>query len=317
MMFRLRAAGYRGPDIFSPAAVRMLARASQGLTRRINILADKSLLAAFSQNTHQVTAKHMRAAIRDSEFHRAGRSSPLAWIVAAAVAAGIVIGGLGLRFLGSSPAPATAAAPPATAAAPSTAAAAPAPGANAMPAPTSISVPAAPAAITPIAAPAEHPASGPITTAPHDHVSEPAARPVQDNARVTRTAAENTPAATGALTRLRLAATENWLKNAPGGAYTIQVMALAPGNERELEVFLNRADKLTGLNDIYLYQTRIKGQTRPGLAVVYGSYNTPEKGRQAMAGLPEELRSHLPYLRTVAGIRREIAEPDLKATPVS
>ena len=45
--FRLRAAGYRGPDLFSPAIVNAIARASGGLTRRINLIADKALLAAF------------------------------------------------------------------------------------------------------------------------------------------------------------------------------------------------------------------------------------------------------------------------------
>ncbi|MEF3351542.1 hypothetical protein P0P48_08610, partial [Campylobacter jejuni] len=30
LTFRLRAAGYRGPDLFSPAAVRAIARASRG-----------------------------------------------------------------------------------------------------------------------------------------------------------------------------------------------------------------------------------------------------------------------------------------------
>jgi type II secretory pathway predicted ATPase ExeA len=44
--FRMRAAGYRGPRVFSKDAIRLIARASEGLTRRINILADKGLLAA-------------------------------------------------------------------------------------------------------------------------------------------------------------------------------------------------------------------------------------------------------------------------------
>jgi type II secretory pathway predicted ATPase ExeA len=47
--FRMRAVGYRGPDIFRGGAYRRMARASEGLTRRINILADKALLAAFAE----------------------------------------------------------------------------------------------------------------------------------------------------------------------------------------------------------------------------------------------------------------------------
>ena len=38
------------------------------MTRRINIVADKALLAAFADNTHNVTVKHVRAAVQDSEF---------------------------------------------------------------------------------------------------------------------------------------------------------------------------------------------------------------------------------------------------------
>src|ERR1700741_1983616 len=68
LMFRLRAAGYHGPDIFSPAVVKHIARASQGLSRRVNLIADKALLVAFSENTHTIRPKHIDAAVRDSEF---------------------------------------------------------------------------------------------------------------------------------------------------------------------------------------------------------------------------------------------------------
>ncbi len=66
--FRMRAAGYRGPSVFTPAAVKRIAGASAGLTRRINILADKALLASFARATHQVGPGEVDAAIRDSEF---------------------------------------------------------------------------------------------------------------------------------------------------------------------------------------------------------------------------------------------------------
>ena len=69
--FRMRAAGYRGPSVFTPAALKMIVQASHGLTRRINILADKALLAAFATGSHQVDAKEAQAAIRDCEFSEA------------------------------------------------------------------------------------------------------------------------------------------------------------------------------------------------------------------------------------------------------
>lgn len=68
ILFRLRAAGYYGPHLFTQAAIKKLSNAAQGLVRRVNILADKSLLAAFSENVYQITPKHVQAAIADSEF---------------------------------------------------------------------------------------------------------------------------------------------------------------------------------------------------------------------------------------------------------
>ena len=95
LSFRMRAAGYRGPDVFTARAVAQLARAAAGLTRRINILADKALLAAFSENTHAVTDRHVRAAVRDSEFTPvAGPLRSAVWFGIAALAAGLAIGAL-------------------------------------------------------------------------------------------------------------------------------------------------------------------------------------------------------------------------------
>ena len=90
--FRMRAAGYRGPDVFAPGALARVARASGGLTRRINILADKSLLAAFTQNVHAVTERHVRAAIADSEFARLRKPWRPAAYAGVALAAGVLIG---------------------------------------------------------------------------------------------------------------------------------------------------------------------------------------------------------------------------------
>ncbi|WP_229212106.1 ExeA family protein [Duganella sp. BJB475] len=68
--FRLRAAGHDGPTVFSPAAARLIAERSEGIVRRINILADKALLAAYAADASVVSAHHARQAIRESAFHR-------------------------------------------------------------------------------------------------------------------------------------------------------------------------------------------------------------------------------------------------------
>src|SRR3990170_8089830 len=94
LMFRMRTAGYRGPDLFSDAVVKQVARASLGLTRRVNLIADKALLAAFSENTHTVRPKHVEAAVRDSEFSQdAGPQPRPRYLWGAAVfAAGALLG---------------------------------------------------------------------------------------------------------------------------------------------------------------------------------------------------------------------------------
>ncbi|MBS3935969.1 MAG: AAA family ATPase [Sulfuritalea sp.] len=131
--FRMRAAGYRGPSIFAPAAVKRLARASAGLTRRINILADKALLASFAHGTHQVGPGEVEAAVRDSEFsvvpaRRRARNPTAGPIWAAAGALGTVCLVALWHFLVISPAPAAPA--QAQAAAASTAPTAPPPAAT-------------------------------------------------------------------------------------------------------------------------------------------------------------------------------------------
>jgi hypothetical protein len=80
--------------VFTPGAVRSIARSAGGLTRRINILADKALLSAFTENSHAITGRHVRAAVADSEFAtpRSARSPAGAWYAALALAAGVAIG---------------------------------------------------------------------------------------------------------------------------------------------------------------------------------------------------------------------------------
>lgn len=64
---RLTVAGYRGPDLFSPALITRMARLSRGLSRRINVLADKTLLAAYAGQTHTLSPAHLDAAAGDDD----------------------------------------------------------------------------------------------------------------------------------------------------------------------------------------------------------------------------------------------------------
>lgn len=72
---RLRVAGYRGEGVFAPRAIRGLHRASRGTPRLLNILAHKSLLAAYGDGVQRVDFSHVRQAVADT----AGASSPGWW----------------------------------------------------------------------------------------------------------------------------------------------------------------------------------------------------------------------------------------------
>jgi type II secretory pathway predicted ATPase ExeA len=93
---RLRAAGYNGPQLFSDRACKLIAKISQGLSRRVNILADKSMLAAFSKNALLVGREHAKIAARDAKFAKmrykpAGASLPWQMLVVGGGAAVLTI----------------------------------------------------------------------------------------------------------------------------------------------------------------------------------------------------------------------------------
>ncbi len=64
LIYRVRRAG-GSPAIFRLGAARKLARASGGRARRLNILAEKSLLAAYGDQAAQVTEHHVGLAIAE------------------------------------------------------------------------------------------------------------------------------------------------------------------------------------------------------------------------------------------------------------
>jgi len=66
--FRMRQVGYTGPELITLRLAKNVAHYSDGLLRRINIIADKILLSAFAEGTHSLTRKHVVAAVNDSAF---------------------------------------------------------------------------------------------------------------------------------------------------------------------------------------------------------------------------------------------------------
>ena len=116
LMCRVRAAGYHGSGIFSPGAVRLITSASRGLIPRLDILADKSMLAASIVKAREIKACHVKTAGEASgiettygwgnwqdRFGLSNHPTVKASIVLSTVAAA-VLGALGWQALRPSPA---------------------------------------------------------------------------------------------------------------------------------------------------------------------------------------------------------------------
>ena len=271
LAFRMRAAGYRGPDVFTPAAVAMLARGSGGLTRRINVLADKSLLAAFTGNQHAVTPRQVRAAISDSEFPVPGRlTRPVSWLAAGiAVCAGGIFAGAAAHWWIAERVPESA----------------PDRGSvMAGQAPTAATAPQA--RQVPVSAPG---------TAQNEEVHSLLARD-----QVRRIAAYAT--AGQSLLGERIAAGRERLQREPDRSYCVELFVTENSDPARLARFLARARDLLPLEDLYVIP--IASGSRYRVRVVYGAFPDRDAAAAAAHRLPPKYqRAFRTELRTFAELR--------------
>jgi type II secretory pathway predicted ATPase ExeA len=299
LMFRMRAAGYRGPDLFSDAVVTQVARASLGLTRRVNLIADKALLAAFSENTHTVRPKHIEAAVRDSEFSQdAGPKRSLRYLWGAAVfAAGALLGITGYVVIGPGP---QGSPPPAPATVPGTPTSSPTGQAEVQP-------PLAPSVgVQDIESSSKSPVEARAKAPPHRVEAAPLTRAVAgaSGARAVEhtSMSETVTSGQSDVLETRLAATQKWLATEAQNLYSIQLLGTA--DAEQLKLHLNDLSKFIEMNKIFVYRTVANG--RPLLTVLYGSFSDRRSAQEVLEKLPEGLKANRPILRTVEGIRGEL-----------
>ncbi len=88
---RLRRAGYAGSQPFTPGALRIIARASGGIPRLVNILAHKSLMLAYGRGGRRVDRRLARLAVADTEGARRP-AAPLPWLLGGLAAVGLAAG---------------------------------------------------------------------------------------------------------------------------------------------------------------------------------------------------------------------------------
>jgi len=268
----MRAAGYRGPNVFSPEAIRLVARVSEGLTRRINILADKALLAAFASGSHAVTRSEVRRAVRDSAFRRSTRGLQKMGI--GALTAGLALGwGVHALWSGGDSA-------------------------------KSADFRAGPSQAAPRAGTAT-PSGKPTLEQSAPLASVAKAQPSPPTTPAAGTPGQERPAPPqyGELTRKRFAATQEWLQKAPGNHYAIQLATASSNEVGYLEDFLLKASKVVPVEELFVYGVKIGGQQYYRAA--YGSYAGPAEVLAAMKGLPPLLAAQHPYYRSVERMRSQ------------
>jgi septal ring-binding cell division protein DamX len=115
-----------------------------------------------------------------------------------------------------------------------------------------------------------------------------------------------TPPASGKLTQERFAATQQWLRTAPSGHYTIQLLTVSAGEVAVMERFLRQATDLVELSDLRVYSVKLGGQQY--YAATYGLYPSLEETITAMGDLPSTFKARGPYHRSVTLMRRQNQE---------
>jgi type II secretory pathway predicted ATPase ExeA/septal ring-binding cell division protein DamX len=314
--FRMRAAGYRGPSVFEAAAIRLIASASGGLTRRINVIADKALLSAYAGGRHAVNTRDVQVAIRDARIKRPRRKG--LWAAAALA----VLAGLGLALWWALPGSAWFAAE-----APGSADTARAAGAMVARAPDGANLASAQTATAPAAAPAAPPAPTPPPAAmppalppaapmppqaPAAGQTAAAADPLAAAGEVAISAAAGSPQALtlsgpvdpriGPLALARLAQTRQWLPGAPGERWFVQLLTTDATQAAHLEGFLAQASRLANTAETRVYLADVGGQQRIG--VIYGEYASLEQALAAAEAMPAALKAYRPHARQVERLRR-------------
>lgn len=247
LILRLRAAGYHGPHLFADAAVKKLSRAAKGLVRRVNILADKSLLAAFADNAYQVTAKHVKVAIQDSEFGR-NITNYKKYFVWAIVLITILSASIGYLWWQYQP--------------------------KAM-------------------------VKASVSSVKNKTVEVPVAK-VEEPKQL--------------LVDRRLEVTKSWLFSGQPNTITLQIKSLLTDantsgehlKDEPLKAELDRIGQQLEIDNVYLYRKNQNGQTYT--IILYGQFAERKEALTALQNLPIPIKNNRPYLRTVAGINRDIEQ---------
>ncbi len=327
LIHRLRGSGYRGPNPFHPRACHLIWRYSNGLSRRVNLLADKSLLATFIEKKDQVQPDHVRKAAAESAFTPVRNwrkiAINLAVFLGISMPAGVL---LGTQLSHQPVTPPAAAAPPASVTPDAHASVLNPPSQALTPAPAIEKkiVPPAPAAETvPVAKAESEPTAGktmitaravvshtvqpppepaaPTTAAAPLEPSRPATAPLPKTATAKPLVKTVAPIETKQFLQDRIRATKTWLANTDDEHYTVQLML----------IYRNAVNWLKPLAELHrqegrdIYIKPITYKKRPHFKVYMNSYKSYRQATEEMNGLPPDFLKNGPFIQKVSHVHEE------------
>jgi septal ring-binding cell division protein DamX len=251
------------------------------------------MLAAYAANTYDVSLKHVTAAVADSEFSAAARSRGRrvwhAWTgvaVAGALAMGVALTAAHYLLASAGPAPIT---PPPSAVAALGSEATPHPA----PEPARLSTPVKPK--LPV---------GTIAASTLDRTAAPAPPAVRTTRRGGATPPASPPALNAkALLEQRLLVTERWLAEEQEGVFSIQL--LGSNDIQLLRSYLETLNKYIEEDKIFVFRT--VANRMPSMTILYGAFPARAQAVKSLQALPGALKANRPYIRTVQGVRSELA----------
>lgn len=310
--FRLGAAGCPCPKLFTKRAEWLIAKASEGLTRRINILADKALLCAFSENVLNlpeklgpdvppvVTAKHVYAAIKDSEYSLSILNrlfSPLkmagAGMVVAALVAGVMLWPRASGVASSMALPISEAKPSSDRSLDAEIIDLPA---KVFKLPTAVD--RAPATLQAASFPMEQ-LSERSMPAPHfvaasTNSEEEEKLPPKGNFE-----SLSLPDSV-ALVKQRSAATLEWLNGTDNQGYTVQFLSGEMNNLEFAESFFRILADAELIDDSYFCMSRVSGEAY--WTIKHGSFDGLSIASGFIDRLPDQLHSYKPFVQNISGV---------------
>ncbi|MEO8020874.1 AAA family ATPase [Polaromonas sp.] len=315
LMFRLHKAGWKGGELFDAAAMRLLVQASEGRTRKLNMLADKSMLAAYAEGVPQVGLEQVRRAASDSVPKT--RRLPLAahadmkagstGLLRRYAAAGLgLMAALGVGYVvgsgrGAERHERVAATQPVTSAS-----------VGAVPAvPAVLPPPASQVAARVVPVPASPPAQAVAPTAVLE-VGTPAVNGLQPVVAATNTTGESSLAQKlrDSSLALRMRVTDEFMANSSSKGFTVQVLSQRAPRETEVLAVAKEVQGAldgSGQADVPVFVHNRLYQRQVFHALYAGHFESRLDALEFIQSSPAAIRRYSPVVRSLDAIRKEPA----------